>query len=200
MLSIVVSSIVLSIGLSLFNIVQKELILSGTGRDSQFAFYSADGGVECAMYWDIGRPDVSVFPESAIEWRGAYNDGDPPSTGTMCGETDLGSAAQWHATVADCPPEGGCRIYDPGNPGGDPSVPPSGYEDDIVTIDFHVKFQDPVADSSPGSCAKVNVTKTGNGQTGSSYKVTTKIESKGYNDECTLDNPALVERAISVTY
>ena len=42
-LSIVVSSVVLSIGLSLLNIVQKEIILSATGRDSQFAFYAADG-------------------------------------------------------------------------------------------------------------------------------------------------------------
>src|SRR3989344_3339343 len=86
MLSIVVSSIVLSIGLSLFNIVQKELILSATGRDSQFAFYSADGGVECAMYWDIKK---LAFPESGADWYLVSNPPAPGASGADCGLTDF---------------------------------------------------------------------------------------------------------------
>ncbi len=51
--SVLVSSLLLAIGLAVFNIGQKELILSATARDSQFAFYAADTGIECAFYWDF---------------------------------------------------------------------------------------------------------------------------------------------------
>lgn len=32
---------------------QKEVFLSTLGRDSQYAFYAADAGAECALYWDF---------------------------------------------------------------------------------------------------------------------------------------------------
>ena len=53
LLAALISSIVLALGTSIFGIVQKELILSSIGRDSQHAFYAADSGAECALYWDI---------------------------------------------------------------------------------------------------------------------------------------------------
>src|SRR3989344_7693850 len=96
MLSIVVSSIVLSIGISLLNIVQKELILSATGRDSQFAFYAADAGLECVLYWDLGNPGESIFPESSIDDDGI---GNYPPSDTECGNTDLFAEADWKAEV-----------------------------------------------------------------------------------------------------
>ncbi|MDO8561922.1 MAG: hypothetical protein Q7S05_03790, partial [bacterium] len=40
-----------------FEITQKQVILSSLGRDSQFAFYTADTGAECALYWDV-RSDL----------------------------------------------------------------------------------------------------------------------------------------------
>src|SRR3989344_8638979 len=99
MLSIVVSSIVLSIGLSLFNIVQKELILSATGRDSQFAFYSADGGIECALYWDIKQ---LALPANLAESQGDNSPTEPVHTGTECGETDFsGGGGVWEASISD---------------------------------------------------------------------------------------------------
>lgn len=55
LLSALVTSIVLSLGASVFGIAQKELTLSSIGRDSQFAFYAADTAAECALYWDA-RP------------------------------------------------------------------------------------------------------------------------------------------------
>ena len=53
MLAVLVASLLMSLGLSMFNIAQKEIILSTVGRDSQFAFYAADAGSECALYWDF---------------------------------------------------------------------------------------------------------------------------------------------------
>jgi hypothetical protein len=51
-LAALVSSIVLSLGASIFILAKKEVTLSSLGRDSQTAFYSADQGAECALYWD----------------------------------------------------------------------------------------------------------------------------------------------------
>ncbi|OGG73289.1 hypothetical protein A3F28_00790 [Candidatus Uhrbacteria bacterium RIFCSPHIGHO2_12_FULL_57_11] len=53
LLAALIASIVLSLGTSIFQLAQKELTLSSIGRDSQFAFYAADTGAECALYWDV---------------------------------------------------------------------------------------------------------------------------------------------------
>src|SRR3989344_1182654 len=144
MLSIVVSSIVLSIGISLLNIVQKELILSATGRDSQFAFYAADAGLECVLYWDLGNPGESIFPESSIDDDGI---GNYPPSDTECGNTDLFDEADWRAEIIDVN-----NNYSPAHEEDGESVPASGYEDDIVEISFQVEFTAAEEGVSPGSC------------------------------------------------
>ena len=65
--SVIIASILLSVGLAMFSIALKELILSSSGRNSQFAFYAADSAIECALYWDIRHPGFgeSVFASSS---------------------------------------------------------------------------------------------------------------------------------------
>lgn len=53
LLAALVASLVLTIGISIFNVAQKQVILSSLGRNSQYAFYAADTAAECALYWDI---------------------------------------------------------------------------------------------------------------------------------------------------
>jgi len=53
LLAALVASLVLSLGISVFAIAQKQLILSSLSRTSQYAFYAADTGAECALYWDL---------------------------------------------------------------------------------------------------------------------------------------------------
>jgi len=62
--SVLVTGLLLSIGLAIFNIALKEIQLSGTARDSQFAFYAADAGMECALYFDVQQDafNVASFP------------------------------------------------------------------------------------------------------------------------------------------
>lgn len=65
LLATLISSLVLIIGTSMFSLAQKQVLLSSLGRDSQYAFYAADTGAECALYWDLrhqyfsaaGQPD-----------------------------------------------------------------------------------------------------------------------------------------------
>jgi hypothetical protein len=53
LLATITSTLLLILGSTVFNIIQKEIVLSSLGRDSQFAFYTADAGAECALYWDM---------------------------------------------------------------------------------------------------------------------------------------------------
>ncbi len=51
--AMLVGSLALSIGLAIFDLTLRELELSGTATQSQYAMYAADTGVECALYWDL---------------------------------------------------------------------------------------------------------------------------------------------------
>jgi hypothetical protein len=61
--SVLTASLVLSVGLAILNLTLKEFVLSSQIRDSQFAFYAADAGLECALYWDLKHPEYagSIF-------------------------------------------------------------------------------------------------------------------------------------------
>jgi hypothetical protein len=82
--AVLVSSVLLSVGISIFNLTLKELTLSSSGRESQFAFYSADTGIECALYWDFKStvPSTMFATSSASQagsWRTPYINSDNPS-------------------------------------------------------------------------------------------------------------------------
>lgn len=49
--TVLISSIILMIGFGIFSIATRQTILSGTAREAQNAFYAADAGVECALYF-----------------------------------------------------------------------------------------------------------------------------------------------------
>src|SRR3989344_7616279 len=78
LLSLLVVSVILSVSLGIFNIMTKELKLSGIGRESQIAFYAADAGIECFFYWEIKHPD---WDDSAFE------PADVPSDAFECAES-----------------------------------------------------------------------------------------------------------------
>ena len=62
-----VSALLLSVGVAIFDITIKEVILSSIARDSAYAVYTADTGLECAFYWDFknGGANVSAFATSS---------------------------------------------------------------------------------------------------------------------------------------
>ena len=77
LMAVIVTGTLLLIVYALSNISLKELILTHAGRESQIAFYAADTGVECAMFWDLKNPGgggVSAFDpfngSSVIECNG----------------------------------------------------------------------------------------------------------------------------------
>jgi len=53
MVVLLLISVVLVVGLGVFDIILGEIILSIAGRESQKSLYAADSGIECALYWDL---------------------------------------------------------------------------------------------------------------------------------------------------
>ena len=84
LLSLLVISIILSVSFGVFDVMTKELKLSGIGRESQISFYAADAGIECAYFWDIKHPG---FDDSAFDL-----DNNNVSS-VECGEDDVSDAS-----------------------------------------------------------------------------------------------------------
>ncbi len=84
LIAVLLASIFALIGASIFNISVKELVLSSGSRDSQYAFYAADSGLDCALYWDLQH---SVFATST-------HSGSSPS-GIYCADQDVTTRDDW---------------------------------------------------------------------------------------------------------
>jgi len=112
--AVMVSGILLAIGMGMFSIVYKELMLSSTIRDSQIAFYAADSAAECALYWDTKHPNhsSSVFDGSVTTGQG----------GVYCNEEDMSD------------PESGWRDT------GWVITYPTGDSSESINVEFDMKF------------------------------------------------------------
>ncbi|MEK7187103.1 MAG: pilus assembly PilX N-terminal domain-containing protein [Patescibacteria group bacterium] len=61
-ISIVVTGTLLLIATSIINVAVKEAFITGAARESQYAFYAADTGIECALFWDVkNMTGISAF-------------------------------------------------------------------------------------------------------------------------------------------
>lgn len=55
LISILLATVAVTLGVSLLDISYKQLILASTAKQSQFGFYAADTAMECALYYDQQR-------------------------------------------------------------------------------------------------------------------------------------------------
>ncbi len=51
-IAMLIAAFALAIGLAIYDLAVRELLLSGIQTQSQYAIYAADSGAECALYWD----------------------------------------------------------------------------------------------------------------------------------------------------
>lgn len=49
----VVTGTLLIVASGIINLAVKQAFISSSARESQHAFYAADSGMECAIYWDV---------------------------------------------------------------------------------------------------------------------------------------------------
>lgn len=107
--SVLLSSLLLTIGLSIFSITLKELSISTASQRSVNAFFAADSGRECALYWDTKIGAIpSIFPNGAdtipsSPIKCGYNSSSAPATVsfTISGNTNytFGSESSDVATL-----------------------------------------------------------------------------------------------------
>ncbi len=169
--AVLVSTLVVSIGATVISIALRQTILSGTSRESQYAFYAANTILECVFYWDVaGKADVDgkVFP----------GEGDIALAGTDLGDVtcsggNITSGSGFVTAFAN-------KAWDDAGPYG-------------KTV--RVEVNDVTGTFTHRYCAEATISKV----TGGDGVVTTTIEAKGYNT-CDLNNPRAVERGLRQTY
>ncbi len=76
LLTLVVISIILAVGLTLLQITMKQLSLSAIARESEIAFYAASTGLECMQYWRSSPPIRAALLQES--WDGVAYDSDVP--------------------------------------------------------------------------------------------------------------------------
>lgn len=97
--ALIISSLILATVLSIVNIALKQSNIAGLGRRSQVAFYAANSGMECALYWVLhGRPistnigDITTplfkIPRSGSSFASQYDSPLLNTDDTLSGRTD----------------------------------------------------------------------------------------------------------------
>ena len=66
LMSVLISSVLLALGYEIYNLAVKDVALSSSGRESQFAFFAADTGIECAL-WADSKLDAFATSSDIIE-------------------------------------------------------------------------------------------------------------------------------------
>jgi hypothetical protein len=68
LIAVLVSSVALAVGLGVYNRTYKELLFASFWKQTQVAFAAADGGLECALYWDLHQAPspVSCFGNTVL--------------------------------------------------------------------------------------------------------------------------------------
>lgn len=77
LIALILTSVILAVGVALLDIAVKQLQLSSSAKNSQYAFYNADSALECALYWDQKGTGNG---RSAFD----YNSPVSPLTSLMC--------------------------------------------------------------------------------------------------------------------
>ena len=178
--AVLISTLVLAVGISMISIALKQVVLSGSGRDSEYAFYASNTGAECATYWDLASS--SVFTTATI-----------PGANVRC----LGHALASKWTLDNgILVAGALETTSTCNPN---SADPSTDQDwcfydngsDLKIAKFRIAYSD------KPYCADVIVKKDIDTTTG--LVATTTVTSRGYNS-CDTANPRRIERALEFSY
>ncbi|MBU0723241.1 pilus assembly PilX N-terminal domain-containing protein [Patescibacteria group bacterium] len=180
LVSIIVASIVLIIGLGILNIATKEIVLSMFGKESGKAFYAADTGIECAMYWDIKAP------------LGQYSFATSSNSEPSKSETEVLSCAGQIFNPHSHPDFDGWDFIK-GPTSATTTLKFSAWTEEAVIGDGY----DALSVNNP--CVEVTIEKYQEDIGGGLFVVRTKINSIGYNN-CDINKKYRSSRGIRVQY
>ncbi len=209
--ALIVTSLLLAIAFSLSDIVLKQLVFSQSARESQIAFYAADSGAECALYWDRKDEFGSSTPYGAFA-----TSTEPDGTGKFydlyCGHGSLAGMGKIGGFDKALPYNGnGANVYE-------------------ATTTFYIDFKDIVSPTDVSgqktACARVTVSKWIDNSDPTVPIEHTTVDSRGYDAPmdggevgllgsdpvtsqptgpwgpavCQINNDRIIERAIRVNY
>ncbi|HMP67535.1 MAG TPA: hypothetical protein PKA60_02190 [Candidatus Paceibacterota bacterium] len=173
--AVLVSVLILAVGSTIINLAIKQIIISGSARESQYAFYASNTGIECAIYWDLNQ----YFVLDEDDTDGVIRQIFPPAGG---GYSGISPTNEQYVNCA------GINLYD--GIGEDKKYMNDG--NGVTT--FWLDFSETEGVDLP-YCAYVVVTKNIVG--GAQARVSTVIDSYGYNT-CDENNPRRIERGLRV--
>lgn len=85
-IAIIVTGTLLLIATGIINLAVKQSFISSTARESQMAFYAADTGMECALFWDVKNPSgQSAFATTTGSTIFCNQDGNNPGNQWVVG-------------------------------------------------------------------------------------------------------------------
>jgi len=172
--AVLVSTLIISISATVISIAIRQTVISGTSRESQYAFYAANTALECVFYWDkIGVTNATtsvIFPASGETRLAASELND-----VTCLGGNITTGADFDTDFANKP--------------WDISVPGQ------TTVYVEVKDTETTAAASLHKyCAQATITKEDVGG-----RIETVIDARGYNT-CDLTSPRAVERGLVNRY
>ena len=175
LLAVVIAGILISITFIMFSISLKQITLSTTGKNSQYALYAADTGIECAL--DAANRIDNVFENQSHDATGLTTVLTVPTPQSFKCNNHLIN----YSSV-----EGQVTVRGVDYPNG-------------VTSTFEVDYP---SGGSPAftQCALVTVTRYVYKPVGDNADhIGTSIDSRGYNS-CTNLDPQRLERGLEVFY
>jgi Tfp pilus assembly protein PilX len=79
-IALVITATLLLISTGIVALAVRESFLTTASQDSQYAFYAADTGIECAIYWDVKNPSgFSAFATSTSSTISCNQDSNNPN-------------------------------------------------------------------------------------------------------------------------
>jgi hypothetical protein len=174
-----IAAIILGVGLAIFDILFKELTFATVVRDSNYASYAADTGIECALFWEFKCDIGGACPLNQSSGFASSSSSRVPSSGMVCDGQDFLVNADDTNIVAS-----------------------NGYVPRLLsataaTTTFAMYMNtDDSGVHLPPYCAIIQIFKNTPVTTGITKTV---IISRGYNT-CDVNNLNRIERAYSVQY
>ena len=88
--AMLVGGLALAVGMAIYDLAVREIDLSATATQSQYAIYAADTGAECALYWDFKCSQGACTSNGAAGSAFATSSSMvTPSSGILCNGQDI---------------------------------------------------------------------------------------------------------------
>lgn len=89
-IAVIITGTLLLIVTGIANLAVRQALISHSSQESQYAFYAADTGIECALYWDVQNPSgVSAFSTTTGSTIFCNKDANNPGNEWVVGGSDI---------------------------------------------------------------------------------------------------------------